>query len=269
MTSKVANAVLTAAARFWFVVMWLGQWVFLYYIAAFYGSSVVQGHFQAWTRNSNLLKGYVAGDTAGNLAFAAHVLLAAVVAFGGTLQLVPQLRRAPYAVIHRWNGRLFLATAALASIAGLYMVWVRHTVTSLHGALAITIDAMLILAFSSLTWRAARGRAFTVHRRWALRTYLVANGVWFQRVGLLAWAISANAAGLPKSTNGTFYNFWEFGSYLFPLAVLELYLRVKDTAGPRARLATAGLLILLTLLMGLGIAGAWMFMWRPVLLRAS
>ena len=58
-----------------------------------------------------------------------------------------------------------------------------------------------------------------------------------------------------------------YASTLFPLAVLELYLRADDSAGPRARLAVAGGLVVLTLLTGIGIFGAYMGMWRPLIAK--
>jgi hypothetical protein len=64
----------------------------LYYILAFYGTSTFTGNFQTWNKNTFLQMAYVRGDTAGNLAFAAHGLLASVIAFGGALQLIPQIR---------------------------------------------------------------------------------------------------------------------------------------------------------------------------------
>src|SRR5215469_3165737 len=87
-----AETALKAAAGFWFLVAVIGQWVFLYYIVAFYGRSTFTGNFQAWTKNTFLKQGYIAGDRVGNLVFAAHALLAAVIAFGGAIQLIPQIR---------------------------------------------------------------------------------------------------------------------------------------------------------------------------------
>src|SRR5262245_49032807 len=101
-----APTALNTAARFWFAVTVVGQLLFVYYIVAFYGVSTVQGHFETWSKNKFLFKGYVPGDSAGNLAFAAHALLAAYMAFGGTLQLVPQIRKRAM-TLHRWNGRIF------------------------------------------------------------------------------------------------------------------------------------------------------------------
>lgn len=63
----------------------IGEWAFLIFILAFYGSTSLTGHFEAWTTNTVLPKGYIANDTTENLFFAAHTLIAAVVAFGGVL----------------------------------------------------------------------------------------------------------------------------------------------------------------------------------------
>ncbi len=253
-----ADSALNAAARFWFAVAVAGQWAFLYYILAFYGPSTLTGNFKAWSRNKFLLKGYVAGDTVGNLFFAAHVLLAAVVTFGGALQLVPQIRARALA-FHRWNGRVFLVTAMAASLAGLHMVWVRGSTQNLDGAIAITINTALILAFAVLAWRSAAARDIAAHRRWALRAYLAANGVWFIRVGLFAWAL------LSHGHIGIFDRIWSFGCYLLPLGVLELYLRAKRGGGPGSRLAVAGGLFVSTVLMGVGIVGVYLALWRPLL----
>src|SRR5215469_16877837 len=75
--------------------------------------------FEAWNRNKNLTDGYIAGDAAGNLFFAAHVILALVLTFGGALQLVPKIRSRALA-FHRWNGRVFLVAGVVATLGGLY-----------------------------------------------------------------------------------------------------------------------------------------------------
>ena len=259
------DAALKAAAGLWVLVTLLGQWAFLYYIAAFYGAATLSGNFQAWSRNTVLFKGYVAGDMAGNLVFGAHVLLAAVVALGGTVQLLPQIRRRAIA-FHRWNGRVFLTTAMVAAIAGLYMVWVRGASANLLGALAISLDAALILVFAAQAWRTARGRNVTDHRRWAMRAFLAANGVWFYRVGFMAWiAINRGPVGSTSHLDGPFDIFWEFGSYLVPLGVLELYLRTTGGSGQHARMAMAGGLLASSILTAIGCVAAYVIMWKPLL----
>jgi hypothetical protein len=262
-----ADVALAAAARLWFVTAVIGQWAFLYYIAAFYDAATLSGNFATWSRNTFLLKGYVAGDVDGNSAFAAHALLATIVTFGGALQLIPQLR-ARFIAVHRWNGRLFLLTALAAAVSGLLMIWVRGSRANFVAGLATSVDALLIIAFALLAWRSARARQTAVHRRWALRTWIVANGVWFQRIGIFGWTTFHHAAvGMTNRFDGWFDLSWAFGCYLLPLGVLELYLRVKSNAGPRGRYAMAAAMLLLTAAMGFGSYSAYMFVWRPFLWR--
>ncbi|HJQ39681.1 MAG TPA: DUF2306 domain-containing protein [Thermoanaerobaculia bacterium] len=256
---SAADTALNAATKFWFTVAMIGQWAFLYYILAVYGGSSITGQFQAWTKNRLLIKGYVPGDTAGNVAFAAHALLAAIIAFGGALQLIPQVRK--HAAFHRWNGRLYFLTVFGVSFTGLYMAWVRGARMSIVSAAGTSLNALLIIVFAVLAWRTAVTRDVAAHRRWALRTYLASNGQWFIRVGMVAWMI------LNNGRDGGFFLFWNFGCYLVPLAVLELYLRTKERGSPAGRFAMAGGLFVLTILMGLGIVGTAAFLWQQVLTK--
>ena len=77
---------------------------------------------------------------------------------------------------------------------------------------------------------------------------------------------------LPQLQNSTasqkqhsLQDFWFFGCYLLPLAVLELYLRAKEGGTPNGRFVMAGSLVVLTVLMGVGIFGIATFMWWPLL----
>lgn len=246
----LTGGLLTASARFWFLLVVIGQWAFLYYIVVFYGPSTATGNFQAWTKNTLLQKGYVEGDTAGNLTFAVHALLAAVIAFGGALQLTPAIRNR-FPAFHRWNGRIFMTTAIGLSLAGLYLVWVRSTNPTFLGSLSLTLNAALIVGCAVMAWAKARARDFDAHRRWAMRTFMVANAQWFIRVGFMAWVILNQGPVAMKAFNTV----WQFGCYLVPLAILELYLRTQDRAGPTGRLAMAGGLFAATLVMAVGIAG--------------
>ena len=257
--------VLDAAARTWFGAAVIGQVLFLYYIVVFYGPSTLTGNFQAWSLNKMLIKGYVPGDTPGNLAFAAHVMMAAVITFGGTVQLNPQIR-ARWPAVPRWTGRAFLTTAMGARLAGLYMTWARHTGDAI-GSTAISIDAALILVFSTLAWRTARARDFASHRRWAMRAFLVANGVWFLRVGFAPVAMAVKLFHGSREALGVFFEVWNFGAYLVPLALLELYFRTKERGGPNAKVAMAGGLYAATALMSVGIVGAWFGFFAPVLAK--
>jgi hypothetical protein len=264
-----SNKTLMRLAAIWLALAIVGQWLFSYFIGAFYGVATLAGNFPQWAKNPILIKGYVAGDTTGNLNFAAHILLAAVIAMGGALQLIPWLRaNAPR--FHRWNGRVFMVSVILASVGGLYLTWVRGTYKHWVGAAGISLDAVLIVGFAFMAWRTARARDFVAHRRWALRTFIVASGVWFMRAGYFAWFIVMQGpVGVKKGMDGAFDFFWAFGCYLVPLAVLELYMKAKDSDNPKLKLASAIVLGVFTLLMTIGIAGAAFLLWRPLIARVN
>lgn len=258
---SAADKALTLAARFWFVVAVAGQWMFAYYVAAFYGGSAARGNLQEW--NKVLPHGYVPGDTTNNAAMAGHLFLALLVIVGGPLQLIPRIRKIAPA-FHRWNGRLYLPAVVLTSMAGLYLVWSREGGELLQ-EIGISLDAVLIIVFSALALRHALARDFRTHERWALRLFMVVNGVWFFRVGLMFWiAVNQGPVGFDvKTFSGPFLDFLSFADYLLPLAVLELYLRTKHGTSTQARFAMAAALVILTLAMGLGIGVAAMGMWLP------
>lgn len=235
---SLADAALGAATKAWFFVTLAGQWVFLYYIVAFYAPGAMSGDFASWNRHPFLHNAFVAGDVAGNIAFAAHVALAAMIALGGTLQLIPQIRARAIG-FHRWNGRLFMSAAMLASIAGLYMVWIRgHQTSGLVGAISITLNAVLVLLFAAMAWRAAASRNIASHRRWALRTFMVTNGVFFLRLIFPGWIVLTQS-----EPPALLFHVFSFASYLLPLALLELYLRAKEGGGMLKGVAAGSVLV--------------------------
>ncbi|MEO7168938.1 MAG: DUF2306 domain-containing protein [Sphingomonas sp.] len=262
-TTQIATAAraLRASGMCWFLTALAGQWLFVVYIAAFYGGAAARGAFAEW--NDVLVGGYVAGGTVGNVVLAAHLLLAAVITIGGPLQLVPWIR-ARFLPFHRWNGRLYILTAIVISLAGLYMVWTRGTAGGLAMWVGISINGVLILVAAVTAWRLALARRIAAHRRWALRSFILVSGVWFFRVGLMCWILlNQGPVGIGKDFDGPFVRFWAFGCYFVPLAVLELYLRAQDRGTPTGRYAMAGGLAVLTLGTGIGIVGAAMGMWLP------
>jgi Predicted membrane protein (DUF2306) len=254
------HATLSAATRLWFAVTVAGQWAFLYYLAGFYGRAWVTGHLQEWNRNPMFHPGYVAGDTAWDVYFGAHVLLATVIALGGVLQMVPQIRdRAPW--FHRWNGRAFMLTALTGAVSGLWMSWVRNVGVSggnSLGRVAVSLDGMLIIGCCAVAWLLVRRGRFELHRRWALRLFMVANGVWFLRLGVMGWYVLTGGVGMTDNLDGPVNLIIDFASYLLPLAILELYLRSKQTGTFGGRVATAVTMLLATVFMGIGIFGLGM-----------
>lgn len=57
-------------------------------------------------------------------------------------------------------------------------------------------DAMVFVA---LAWRSALARDFAIHRRHALRAWLLVNGVWFLRIGIMLAGLALAPFGLQMS----------------------------------------------------------------------
>jgi hypothetical protein len=255
-----ARRQLALAAKAWFIATAMGQVLFALFIVLFYYTSTLSGSFAAWDDKDNIT-GYEAGDSAGNLVFAIHVLLAAAMTLAGLIQLVPAVR-ARWPKLHRWSGRSFLTLAFALSLSGLWLVWGRGSYLTITGAFAISLDAALILSFGFLAWRAAVARDFVTHRRWALRTFIVASGVWFMRIGYITWAVLTGGAGITAGMSGPFDLFWAFATHLLPLAVLELYLKAQRGTASAQRWMAGGLWLLALLMLG-GSGGAWLLLWGP------
>lgn len=260
--TRHASALLGRAAAAWLAVTLLGQGVFAAYVLGFYGRAALEGRPEAW--NQVLAHGYVRGETFFNLMVGLHLLFAVTIVIGGALQLIPRVRRGLPA-LHRWNGRAYLLTAAVLSVGGLVMVWGRGTIGDDSQRIAITLNALLIVAFAALAWRHARARRYDAHRRWALRLFMAVSGVWFFRIGLMFWiVVNQGPVGFdPKSFTGPALTTLAFAQFLLPLALLEAYLRARAGHSPRAQLAAAGALGVCTLAMAVGIAAASALMWLP------
>ncbi len=81
--------------------------------------------------------------------------------------------------------------------------------------------------------------------RWAIRAFLLVSGVWFLRLGLMAWVlINQGPNGNAPRLDGVFDSVWVLGCYLIPLAIAEMYFRAEN-GGQRLQLAAAGMHIVL------------------------
>jgi hypothetical protein len=262
--SSLPRTALHRAGVLWFIVTAIGQAAFIGFILAFYGVRTATGNFAGWN-DKPLIDGYIAGDNLGNAVFAAHVLLASVVTLGGLMQLVPALRRR-WPRLHRWTGRTFLTLAIFIALSGIWLSVVRGTYLSVVSAVAILGDAALILVFAGLAWRHAVKRRFEQHRRWALRTFMVVSGVWFLRVGLMGWIlINRGPVGMTKDMSGPTDVVLTFGSYLIPLAILELHCAAERSANGGLKLLAATVVTLAAAFMAVGVFGTIAFLWGPYL----
>jgi hypothetical protein len=88
--NSVADTALKAASRFWFAVTVIGQLVFAFAVASFYGMAAVRGTSQqAWRKH--ITHGYVPGDIMGNFGVATHLVSAVI---GNAVKMLQKLNAA-------------------------------------------------------------------------------------------------------------------------------------------------------------------------------
>jgi hypothetical protein len=257
------SRLLSLGATAWFIAATVGQWAFVAFIVLFFGGPVLGGDLSPLNAKPHVT-GYVSGDVVGNLQFVGHALLAGLVTFAGAWQLVPALRRR-WPHLHRWNGRVFLSVALVVTLTGFWLVWVRGSQLGPASNLSISLNGLLIVVFALLAWRSARGKDFAAHRRHALRAYLLVNGVWFLRIGIMLAGLVLTPLGIKIDYTGAPFILVSFGSWMVPLAVLLLYFTAERSRHAGVKVAMGSLLALLALLTLAGSVTAMVFMWWPVL----
>lgn len=248
---------LKLSAAIWFGVAAVGHWLFLAYIISFYMPLLIKGGAAA-LESTHLPNGYIPGDTVGNAAMVAHLVLAIAIIGGGPLQIIPQIRNR-FPAFHRFNGRLYMAAVVTSVLGGLYLTWTREPVIGgLLGQIGVSTSGVLVLVFAAHALCHAMNRRIQQHSEWAFRLFLAGSSVWFFRVGYMFWAVAGGGYAMKE-----FFNILYFAQFMVPLAVYELYRHMKKHGSPMGQHMTAGLIMLLTLVMSVGIAGATAIMWFP------
>lgn len=249
------------AATAAYVAIAAGQIAFLVFLLAYYLPRTLSGDFARWN-DKPLIDGHIAGDDFGNAMFAVHVTFAAVITLTGLMQPISAIR-AHWPSVHRWSGRIYLLSAVLLAVGGLWQTWARGSYLNVVGAGGTTLNAFLILGAGIMALRMALAKRFAAHRRWALRLFVLASAVWFIRVFYMAWAMATGGAGIGENLDGPFDLAVGYLATLLPLAVTDLYLRAAANGGAAQRWAVTLLLSLSVPVIIAGSAGAWMMMWSP------
>lgn len=260
--SNSNKKLLKTAINSWFVVVVIGQFIFATYILGLYGVSGLAGDFERW--NTSSPHGYEANDIWGNVFFGIHMALAAVITIGGPLQLMKKVRT-KFPKFHRINGRVYIFSAFVISLAGLYLSWVRGSVGGLTGSIFISINAAFIMVSAFYTIKYAVARKLAIHRKWAIRLFLAMSGVWFFRVFLMLWlTINQGPAGFDMKTfTGPALNMLYIFSYVLPIIFAGFYFKAKANGSKKGRLAVSIFLLVLTLCIFIGTITATMGMWLP------
>lgn len=257
-----AHQILQFSGVLWFFAAAIGQWVFVYYVAAYF-TPVLANRGLPGLEETHLPSGYVPGDLAGNLAIAAHVLIAVIIIGGGPLQLIPAIRNR-FPAFHRYLGRTYMVLAVITSIAGLYLVWTRGVPGGPLAPYAISLDAILIILFAAIAVRYAMMRRFDKHRRWAMRLFMVVSAVWFFRIGLMFWFMTTGGLGINVETfTGPALTTIYFAQMFIPLAILQLYFSAQDSGQIWLKTVSALIVLGATAVTAAGTFAATVGMWLP------
>ena len=258
-----SSRLLELSTQFWFILTLIGQWVFALYILMYPVYLIIKKGLQGMA-DTHMPNGYIEGDNLGNGILGLHLVIAIIIIGGGPLQLIPQIRT-NFPGFHRWLGRAYLTSVVIAAIGGFYLIWTRPRPSfgSIFQEMAISLEAVLIIVFALLTYKHALNRSIRVHRKWAIRLFLVASGVWFLRIGYMGWYFIEEIIGFKFEH---FFEYWSFGSYLVPLGTYELYLQTTKRKTAGLNMAMAIVLFLFSCMMGLGIFIATKSMWFPKIL---
>lgn len=254
---------LTLSAKTWFIVTAIGQWLFVAYIAGYYGLRFATDGVGGFT-GTQLANGFIAGDSIGNMALAIHILVAGLIIAAGQIQLVPAIRN-KLPLLHRSSGWFFMIASVIVSVAGFYLTWSRERVIgSLIQDIGVTGSGVLVMLFVPIALYYAIKRNFATHRRWALRLFMVVSAVWFLRLMVFGWFIATGGIGIDgKTFTGPFLDVVSFAQYLLPLAVLELYFWASKPKNKRYQSAVASLIFVVCAAMAIGIFAISSVSWVP------
>lgn len=250
------KTLLSNSKKIWFLCLLLAQICFVIYLVLGYGLTSMTTGISDWNHLNSTA--YIANDPTGNLMYAAHVLLAIVMIIGGSLQLIPSIREKHYQ-FHRINGRIFVLLACTISFAGIYLILTRGTFDWF-----IIFDGCLVILSSILAVRAARKSNIKLHKIWAIRLYLAANGVLFFRLMIFAWFLTFGALGIDTATfTGPTVLAISVCSYVIPLFIAELIRYAENTTNKVITITSASIMILISIIFLVGLFGIVLAEWYP------
>jgi len=241
---------------------WVSAGVFGLYIFAFYIGAFSIHHLQQW--NDNLTGLYDRNNRTALFAMTAHLATGAIILLLGPIQLIGAVR-ARWPVLHRWLGRLYVFTGAVAGLGGLGFILSKGTIGGWRMNVGFGLYGVLMVVAAIETWRHARARRFGPHRAWAIRLFALAIGSWLYRMDYGLWLTAApHHIGHRSDFHGPFDVVMAFFFYLPNLAIAELYLRARSVfSRPAVRIAATIVLNGASLVVIVGSFYFIRFYWGP------
>lgn len=253
------------SARLLVAVTWISAALFGAYIITFFGGTLVGGSGARW--NESLPGLHDARTPLATLAIGAHFLTGGILLLLGPIQLIGGIRRRVPA-LHRWLGRLYVLSAALAGLGGLGFIFAKGTIGGTVMDVGFGLYGALMVIAAAFTYARARAKRTEAHRAWAIRLFALTVGSWLYRMEYALWFLAAGTAGHTTSFDGPFDTLMVFFFYLPNLAVAELFIRTRRAASPRGALAAALVLLVASIFV---ILATWVFardFWGPAALSA-
>jgi len=240
---------------------WASAACFGLYILAFYIGAIPAGHLDQW--NDNLPGLYSKGNLPALLAMSAHLATGAIILLLGPVQLIGAVRNR-WPRMHRWFGRIYVSTAAVAGLGGLGFIVTKGTIGGAPMNVGFGLYGALMVLAAAQTYRHARARRFEEHRAWAIRLFALAIGSWLYRMDYGFWLLAVHRLGHRGDFHGPFDVVMAFFFYVPNLALAELYLRAPRVRRPLViRLSAAIALNVATLFVVVGTYYFVRYYWGP------
>lgn len=246
-------------SKTWFILAGIGQLIFVYYIARYYGVPTFTGDFESMSIGEE--HGYVAEQPVANVALIIHVFIAMYITLGGLVQIIPYIRN-NFSTFHRYNGRLYVIMAILIATAGSVINLIRENAAGPMMTLFGTINALLIFWFAWKVIVTARSRKMAEHQKWALRLFMAVSATWFYRLIFGFWAlVNQGAPGHTDNFNGYFDYTIAVLHIFLPLVILEIYFLAQKHQSKAVKRIYLGTIIFSCIFTAIGIVGASFIFW--------
>jgi len=254
-------AALRWACRALVTVVWISAIFFGLYILAFYAGAVADGVPQRW--NEALPRLYEPHELTATIGIGAHFATGTILLLLGPIQLIGAVRaRVPR--LHRWLGRLYVASALVTGLGGLTYIAMKGTIGGTPMNIGFGLYGALTVVAAVEAFRHARARRFDQHRAWAIRLFALAIGSWLYRMDYGIWRMLAHGVGHTKTFDGWFDVLMAFFFYVPNLIVAEAFIRARQLrAGAAAKLGAALVLTGAAVLLAVGTYYFTLYHWGP------
>ncbi|MEM7127714.1 MAG: DUF2306 domain-containing protein [Chloroflexota bacterium] len=205
--------------------IWISAIIFGLYILLYYLNSWLGGELSRW--NEGVSELYAEDDPLATGGMGIHFIGGTVLLFFGTIQFIERLRLR-YPVIHRWLGRIYIASSLATAIGGLLYIFTHGTVGGTVMDVGFALYGLVMMVAAVETIRHARARRYERHRIWALRLYLLVIASWLYRMEYGFWYLFTGGAGSTPNLIGPFDQVMAFFFYIPNLLLLEFFLRAKE-----------------------------------------